>query len=575
MIDTDSVTRVDCERESIHLIIATMEPTTVTLGAYLAARLHQLGCTDAFGLPGDFNLTLLDEMLASGALTWRGCANELDAAYAADGYARIRRGIGVLVTTYGVGELSAVNGIAGSYAEDVPVVHIVGMPERDARLSDALLHHTLADGDHDHFLRMQEEISAAVETLTSAATAPATIDRVLTAALSRSKPVYLGVPADLADAMIDASRLEVALTSVARSDPAALDWFAAALERSLADADSLSCLLGVRAARFGGERWVQQLAEFDGVTVAHQFASKALVDDEHPANLGTYAGALTGDDVRTAVEGADLVVAIGTVETDFLTGFFSQRLDESSLVRIDPAGVSVGGRSRRGILLEDAVATLHAALAARPRRHAAERRRTAGALVDGDAPLRHEGLWPLLERHIPEGAIVAAEAGTAYYGAVSMTLPPGCDFLGQPVWASIGFTLPAALGASIAAPDRPVVLAIGDGAAQLTIAELGALLNRPCGPTVLVLNNGGYTVERLIRSPQAAYQEIHAWDWTRLPAALGASDAFVATVHTEGELDAALRSASGAKGAHGALIEVMLPAMDAPALLERIATGVR
>jgi len=549
-----------------------MEPMTTSVGAYLAARLAQLGCADVFGLPGDFNLTLLDEMLLSGTLTWRGSANELDAAYAADGYARIRRGLGVLVTTYGVGELSAVNGIAGSFAEDVPVVHVVGMPERGARLSDALLHHTLADGDHDHFVRMQAEISATVETVTSAATAAAAIDRALTVAVSRSKPVYLGIPADLADAVIDAAALEVPLQRVAQSDPATLEWFARALESALADADSVSCLLGVRAARFGGERWVHQLAEFDGVRVAHQFASKALVDDGHPANLGTYAGALTSDDVRSAVEGADVVVAIGTVDTDFLTGFFSQRLDESSLVRIDPAGATVGGQSRRGILLEDAVATLHAALASRPRRHVAATRREGGATITSETPLRHSTLWPLLERHIPDRAIVAAEAGTSYYGAVSMTLPPGCDFLGQPVWASIGFTLPAALGASIAAPDRPVVLAIGDGAAQLTVAELGALLNRPSGPIVLVLNNGGYTVERLIRSPEAAYQEIHAWDWTRLPAALGAPDAFVATVRTEAELDAALRHAASAPGA---LIEVMLPTMDAPELLERIATGVR
>lgn len=575
MGDASNAGVFDCVIRSAAMTMSIMEPLSVTLGAYVSARLAQLGCVDVFGLPGDFNLTLLDEMLESGALTWRGSANELDAAYAADGYARIRRGIGALVTTYGVGELSAVNGIAGSFAEDVPVVHIVGMPERGARLSDALLHHTLADGDHDHFLRMQAEISATVEVITSAATAAATIDRALTVAVGRSKPVYLGIPADLAAVEIDALPLAEPLRGVTHSDPAALAWFGRALEEALTGADSLSCLLGVRAARFGGELWVQRLAELDGVRVAHQFASKALVDDAHPANLGTYAGALTGDDVRSAVEGADVVVAIGTVDTDFLTGFFSQNLDATSLVRIDPAVVSVGGDSRRGILLEDAVATLHDALAARPPRAArapgTPSAASAGAL-DASVELRHEVFWPALERHIPAGAIVAAEAGTAYYGAVSMALPSGCDFLGQPVWASIGFTLPAALGASIAAPDRPVMLVIGDGAAQLTIAELGSLLSRPSGPTVLVLNNGGYTVERLIRSPRAPYQDIPHWDWTRLPAALGAPDAFVATVRTVGELDDALRAAADAPGA---LIEVMLPTMDAPELLARIAGGVR
>ncbi len=556
----------------IRLIIAVMTETTITIGAYIAARLRELGCDTLFGLPGDFNLTLLDEMLAGGETSWSTTANELDAAYAADGYARIRRGVGALVTTYGVGELSAVNGLAGSFAEDVPVVHIVGTPERSARLSDALLHHTLADGDHDHFVRMQAEISARVEVLSSPATAPAAIDRALSDAVRLSKPVYLAVPADLAAASIDATRLAEPLPAAGTSDPAAVEWLAAALAEVVGDAAAISCVVGVRAARFDAERRIRELAGVDGVSLAHQFASKALVDDTHPANLGSYAGALSDDPVRAAVEDADAIVTIGAVDSDFLTGFFSQRLTAGSLVRIDPASVTVRGQTRRGIALRDAVEVLHRTLSSRPRRpaHAVPVRSPRPARAD--AELRHARLWPLLEQHIPSGAIVAAEAGTAYYGAVSMTLPADCDFLGQPVWASIGYTLPASLGASIAAAERPVMLVIGDGAAQLTIAELGALLRRPARPTVLVLNNDGYTVERLIRSPHAAYQDIHRWEWTALPAALGAAEAFTATVRTEAELTAALETAAVSPGA---LIEVMLPRMDAPELLERIASGVR
>lgn len=550
----------------------SMTSSRISVGGYLAARLRELECAELFGLPGDFNLTLLDELLADGGLHWNGTANELDAAYAADGYARVRRGIGVLVTTYGVGELSAVNGIAGSFAEDVPVVHIVGMPDRSARHSDALLHHTLADGDHDHFLRMQAEVSAVVEVISSAVTAPTAIDRILTAAVRRSKPVYLGVPADLAAASIDASRLEEPLPLSVRSEPAASAWFGEALSDLIGDAASVSCLIGVRAARFGGENRIRELAAIEGVFVAHQFASKALVDDAHPANVGVYAGALSAAPARSAVEDADVIVTIGTVESDFLTGFFSQRLEGGSLVRIEPASVTVRGETRRGVVLQDAVEELHRALVRRPRRAAVLAPEAEPRAMNPDAALRHASLWPILERHVPEGAIIAAEAGTAYYGAVSMTLPAGCDFLGQPVWASIGFTLPAALGASLAAPDRAIVLVIGDGAAQLTVAELGALLKQPSAPIVLVLNNDGYTVERLIRSPEAVYQGIQRWNWTALPAALGAEDAFTAKVCTEAELDAALQTAAHSPGA---LIEVVLPRMDAPAMLQRIAGGVR
>src|SRR3984893_1714218 len=128
----------------------TTSTTTTTVVAYLATRLVQLGVTHLFGLPGDFNLTLLDEMLTVEGIAWSGSTNELNAAYTADGYARVGRRPGALVTTYGVGEVSASNGNAGSYGEDVPVVHIVGMPSRASMERGAALHHTFVDGD---FLR--------------------------------------------------------------------------------------------------------------------------------------------------------------------------------------------------------------------------------------------------------------------------------------------------------------------------------------------------------------------------------------------------------------------------------------
>lgn len=114
----------------------------------------------SFGVPGDYNLQFLDHVIDHPTLRWVGCANELNAAYAADGYARMS-GAGALLTTFGVGELSAINGIAGSYAEYVPVLHIVGAPCSAAQQRGELMHHTLGDGDFRHFYRMSQAISAA------------------------------------------------------------------------------------------------------------------------------------------------------------------------------------------------------------------------------------------------------------------------------------------------------------------------------------------------------------------------------------------------------------------------------
>ena len=114
-----------------------------TVGTYLAQRLQELGLTHYFAIPGDYNLELLDEMLKNKSLQMINCCNELNAGYAADGYARIN-GVSALAVTYSVGGLSAVNAVAGAYAENLPVIVISGGPNTNSVQDAEILHHTLA-----------------------------------------------------------------------------------------------------------------------------------------------------------------------------------------------------------------------------------------------------------------------------------------------------------------------------------------------------------------------------------------------------------------------------------------------
>jgi indolepyruvate decarboxylase len=114
------------------------------LGNLMVKIIKKLNAYDIFGLPGDYNLRFLDFIVEDKELNWVGNCNELNASYAADGYAR-EKGIGVLVTTLGVGELSAANAIAGSYAHNIPILHIVGYPNSIVLEQDIPVHHTLAN----------------------------------------------------------------------------------------------------------------------------------------------------------------------------------------------------------------------------------------------------------------------------------------------------------------------------------------------------------------------------------------------------------------------------------------------
>jgi indolepyruvate decarboxylase len=553
----------------------TPSTTTTTVGSYLATRLVQLGVTYLFGLPGDYNLTLLDEMLAVEGIDWSGSTNELNAAYTADGYARAGRRPGALVTAHGVGELSAINGIAGSYAEDVPVVHIVGMPSRSAMERGAPLHHTLLDGDFLRFERMSREVTAAQAVL-DPRTAAEEIDRVLLIALNSSKPVYLGVPLDVANAPVLGEPLRIPLRCTG-SEPAAVEAFRTALERRFAGEKGITVLAGPRVHRRGLETLVAELAGLPGVRVASQPGSNALLDEVNPASLGTYFGAATrSDEARDTIDNASLLVMAGTVESDFTTGSFTHRYDSALAVELTIDHARIGRAVYPGVRLGDSLRVLHELVSRSQFVGASAVALTAPASVPGanlDEPLNHERFWARVQDWLPPSTTVAAEIGTALYGALDLRLPPESDLLGQPVWSSIGFTLPALLGAALARPDRRPVLFIGDGSAQLTVQELGTFYARGIRPVVFVLNNDGYTVERLLQSPTADYQDIVQWNWTELPAALGGTDVCTAKVGTVRELRDALQGASDPE--HAWLIEVMLPRMDVPRLLVELAHGKR
>lgn len=121
-------------------------PSDANLGRHLAQRLVQIGVEDIFTVPGDFNLTLLDHLIAEPKLKNIGCCNELNAGYAADGYAR-QRGVGACVVTFTVGGLSVINAIAGAYSENLPVVCIVGGPNSNDFGTNRILHHTIGLAD--------------------------------------------------------------------------------------------------------------------------------------------------------------------------------------------------------------------------------------------------------------------------------------------------------------------------------------------------------------------------------------------------------------------------------------------
>lgn len=547
------------------LVTDAVNQPVYTVGDYLLDRLAELGVTEIFGVPGDYNLEFLDHIVAHPAIRWVGNANELNAGYAADGYGRLR-GMSAVVTTFGVGELSAANAIAGSYAEQVPVVHIVGGPSKDAQGTRRALHHSLGDGDFEHFLRVSREITCAQANLMPA-TARREIDRVLSEVREQKRPGYILLSTDVARFPTEPPGAPLPRYTGGTS-PRALSMFVEAASGLIAD-HQLTVLADLLVHRLQVVKELEALLAADVVPYATLMWGKSLLDESSPHYLGIYAGSASAPGVRAAIEQAPVLVTAGVVFTDMVSGFFSQRIDPARTIDVAQYQSSVAGEVFAPLEMGAALEALATILSRRGITSPAVTGRPADALPPPpprDQPLTQQLLWDRLCVALTPGNVVLADQGTSFYGMADHRLPRGVTFIGQPLWGSIGYTLPAALGAGVAHPDRRPVLLIGDGAAQLTVQELGNFSREGLSPVIVVVNNDGYTVERAIHGEAAPYNDIVNWKWTDLPNALGVTDHLAFRVRTYGELDDAL-SAAARHQQSMVLVEVVLPRLEIPPLL--------
>jgi indolepyruvate decarboxylase len=543
-----------------------------TVGDYLLDRLAELRVTEIFGVPGDFNLELLDHVIAHPDIRWVGSANELNAGYAADGYGRIR-GMAALITTFGVGELSAANAIAGSYAEHVPVVHIVGAPSMDAQGARRVVHHSLGDGDFEHFLRIAREITCAQAKLVPA-TATREIDRVLSEVRERKLPGYLMLATDVARFPVDPPSAPLPRYTSGTS-PRALALFTEAAGELLGE-HQLTVLADLLVHRLEAVPQLEALLAADAVPHATLMWGKSLVDESTPEFLGIYAGASSDESVRRAIEEAPVLVTAGVQFTDMVSASFTHQIDPGRTIDVGANQSTVAGEVFAPLDMSAALTALTEILSARSTRSPAVRPAAASvAELDAapDQPLTQKTLWDRVCGALTPGNIVLAEQGTSYYGMARHRLPAGVTFIGQPLWASIGYTLPAALGAGLAHPGRRPVLLIGDGAAQLTIQELGQFGREQVPAVVILVNNDGYTVERAIHGPAAPYNDIVGWRWLGVPTALGLRNHLVFRATTCGELDEAV-AAAAAHPEQLVMIEAVVPTLDVPPLLSELAGSI-
>jgi TPP-dependent 2-oxoacid decarboxylase len=534
-----------------------------SVGEYLARRLEQVGVRHYFTVPGDFNLVLLDQLLKNPRLQLVGCCNELNAGYAAEGYAR-SNGIGAMVVTYGVGGLSAINAVACAYAEDLPVIAISGGINNDSEADGHIIHHALGEVRYDYARQIYEHVTAGAFAVRRLEDAPAVIDRAIAAALHHRKPVYLEIACNLAALPVSAPMPRKFQTGC-RSDPAAL---AAAVEHAadfLASATRPVLVAGPRIRPPQAQAAFRRLADASGYAVAAQPAAKGMFPEDHPAYTGLYWGPVSWPGVASLVESADAYLFAGGLLSDYSTTGYSALIDPEKLLLANPDDVRLPGARYTGVALADFLAAL--AEKVRPNRSSRDEydgtrdNFTAGAPGSPGARLTTRSVFAKVQSVLGAQTALLVETGDSWFNGLKTRLPGGCRFEIQFQAGSIGWCCPATLGYELgcSTPTR-VISMIGDGSFQLTAQEVSTMVRYGTRPIIVLVNNRGYTIEAEIHD--GSYNRIKNWDYAELMKVFNADDGNGLGLHaaTVGEFDGALQRALAHDGP--CLIEIPIDPHD-------------
>ncbi|KAJ3515382.1 hypothetical protein NLJ89_g1793 [Agrocybe chaxingu] len=538
----------------------------ISIGNYLLTRLAQLGVTD-----------LVED---NPQIDWVGNCNELNAAYAADGYARIKEGsIGVLTTTFGVGELSAMNGIAGAFSEMVPVLHIVGVPNTVQQKTRPLLHHTLGDGRYDAYGKAASQFTICQQYLMDTHTAAEKIDHAITECITKARPVYLTLPTDLVYREISSERLKIPLShdipfNQPEMEQAVVDLI---YDRVQAADGDVVVIVDACVIRHNVRKEVDELLKATGFPVYATPMGKTAVDESYFRYGGIYVGSLTHPDVKEKVENAKLILSIGSLGSDFNTGNFSYNIPKTRQIEFHSTYTEVNFARFDNIGMKHMLPKLTERL--RDFYHPGHRLPVPAfikQLPEENTPvISHLWFWPRVGYFFKPKDVIVTETGTANFGILDVPLPSGAVLLNQILWGSIGWSVGSTLGAALAAKDvgmERVILFVGDGSLQLTVQEISPMIRKGLKPIIFVLNNKGYSIERYIHGKHRRYNDIADWKWSSLLDTLNDGGKYPTAsyiVNNKEELNGLLDNEAFATADKLQLVEVMMEALDAPQALER------
>lgn len=540
----------------------------ITTADYLVKKLKFLGIKNVFGLPGDYNFNILDAIIKDDEINWVNSTNELNASYSSDGYARIN-GYGAVVTTYGVGELSAINGIAGSMAENVPVIHIAGVPKTSFIEKNIIVHHNFSNPNYYLFENAYKNVVETTAYL-NFENAKKEIDRVFNVFVNEKKPVYIAIPVDVCEFLIDDDGFDK--IEYKKSDEKALNETVSEIISLIEKAKNPIIFFDYLCKRYNLKNEIKEFINKTNMKFGTFLMGKGIIDETNPNFTGVNGGNLSSF-VQNEIKKSDLIITAGYLNADLNTGGFSA-FEKEIDIEIRKNETIIKGKVYKNILLQDVILKLNEKITKTFEKNDFKQIKKK---INEKGKIKVDDILPLIETVLDEDDIFTMETGLFSLSGSFLNLKNNVEYLSQTLWGSIGWATPALFGAMMADNKKCHIMFTGEGAHQLTIQEMANFFEYDLKPVIFVLNNNGYTVERVLsKDPNDKFNNITNWNYPKLIEGFSNNkDYFIKTVSTLESFIETIDEIKKLKGKKLCYVEIMTDKKDYGSLCGRFISNMK
>ncbi len=540
----------------------------VTVADYLVKKLKFLGIKNVFGLPGDYNFNILDAIIKDDEINWVNSTNELNASYSSDGYARIN-GYGAVVTTYGVGELSAINGIAGSMAENVPVIHIAGVPKTSFIEKNIIVHHNFSNPNYYLFENAYKNVVETTAYL-NFENAKKEIDRVFNVFVNEKKPVYIAIPVDVCEFLIDDDGFDK--IEYKKSDEKALNETVSEIISLIEKAKNPIIFFDYLCKRYNLKNEIKEFINKTNMKFGTFLMGKGIIDETNPNFTGVNGGNLSSF-VQNEIKKSDLIITAGYLNADLNTGGFSA-FEKEIDIEIRKNETIIKGKVYKNVLLQDVILKLNEKITKTFEKNNFKQIKKE---INEKGKIKVDDILPLIETVLDEDDIFTMETGLFSLSGSFLNLKKNVEYLSQTLWGSIGWATPAIFGAMMADNKKCHIMFTGEGAHQLTIQEMANFFEYDLKPVIFVLNNNGYTVERVLsKDPDDKFNNITNWNYPKLIEGFSNNkDYFIKTVSTLESFIETIDEIKKLKGKKLCYVEIMTDKKDYGSLCGRFISNMK